>query len=149
MQKLIIAGRVGKDAVLRLTQSGDAVLGFSLAVDNGKDRDGNKRPATWFDCSIWGKRADSLERYIVKGMCLTVEGRPMAREHDGKAYLGCNVQELSFQGGGGSSGQSRDDGAYGGGYGSDGTQGSGYGSGGRPGGGGDEDEIPFREEWRI
>lgn len=152
MQKLIIAGRVGKDAVLRRTQSGDAVLGFSLAVDNGKDRDGNKRPATWFDCSIWGKRAESLERYIVKGMCLTVEGRPTAREHDGKAYQGCNVQELSFQGGGsgGSGGQSRDDGSYGGqgdSYG--GNQGGGYGSGGRPGGGIEDDEIPFAPEVRA
>jgi single-strand DNA-binding protein len=142
MQKLIIAGRVGKDAVLRRTQSGDAVLGFSLAVDNGKDRDGNKRPATWFDCSIWGKRAESLERYIVKGMCLTVEGRPMAREHDGKAYLGCSVQELSFQGGAaGSGGQSRDDGGYGGGQDSyGGNQSSGYGSGSQSI---DDDEIPF------
>ena len=63
MQILIIAGNVGKDAVLRRTQDGEPVLGFSLAVDNGKDKDGNPRAATWFDCSIWGKRAEALETH--------------------------------------------------------------------------------------
>ena len=47
MQVLIIAGNVGKDAVLRHTQSGDDVLGFSVAVNNGKDANGQDRPATW------------------------------------------------------------------------------------------------------
>lgn len=100
MQKLILAGTVGKDAVLRRTQGGDAVLGFSLAVDNGKDKSGEKRPATWFDCSIWGKRAEALERHIAKGSKLALTGRPTAREHDGKAYLGINVDDLTFMGGG-------------------------------------------------
>jgi len=104
MQKLIIAGNVGKDAVLRRTGNGDAVLGFSLAVDNGKDKDGNKRPSTWFDCSIWGKRAEALERHITKGSKLTLIGRPTGREHEGKVYLGISVDDLTFMGGGASSG---------------------------------------------
>lgn len=99
MQVLIIAGNVGKNAELRRTNSGDAVLGFSLAVDNGKDKNGNKRDATWYDCSIWGKRAESLERHITKGTKLTLTGRPTAREHNGKAYLGISVNELTFMGG--------------------------------------------------
>ncbi|MDE0590434.1 single-stranded DNA-binding protein [Halocynthiibacter sp. C4] len=100
MQKLIIAGNVGKDAELRRTQNGDAVLGFSVAVDNGKDKNGNKRETTWIDCSVWGKRAESLENHIKKGIKLTLEGRPTVREHNGKAYLGMSVNELTFQGGG-------------------------------------------------
>ena len=131
MQTLIIAGNVGKDAELRRTQGGDAVLGFSLAVDNGKDRDGNKRPATWFDCSVWGKRAEALQGHITKGTRLTLSGRPTARAHDGKAYLGISVDNLTFMGGSQSGGQQQDQGGYGGGYDS-GSQGSGYGAGGRP-----------------
>jgi single-strand DNA-binding protein len=99
MQILTIAGTVGKDATLRRTQSGDAVLGFSLAVDNGKDANGTKRDATWYDCSIWGKRAESLERHITKGLRLTLTGSPTARAHEGKAYLGIRVNDLTFQGG--------------------------------------------------
>jgi single-strand DNA-binding protein len=100
MQILTIAGTVGKDAVLRTTQGGEPVLSFSLAVDNGKDANGNKRDATWFNCSIWGKRATSLQNHIAKGSKLTLSGRPTARAHDGKAYLGLTVNGLSFQGGG-------------------------------------------------
>ena len=133
MQVLIIAGNVGKDAILRRTNSGDAVLGFSLAVDNGKDRDGNKRDSTWYDCSIWGKRAESLERHITKGTKLTLTGRPTAREHNGKAYLGISVNELTFMGGSSGGGDRGSD--YGG--------GSGGGDYQAPPAQGFDDEIPF------
>lgn len=99
MQLLTIAGNVGKDAVLRRQDGRDPVLNFSIAVDNGKDKDGKQRDATWFDCSIWGKRAESLERHIVKGTKLAVAGRPSARAHEGKAYLGITIDQLTFQGG--------------------------------------------------
>lgn len=100
MQLTIIAGNVGKDAILRTTQGGDNVLNFSVAVDNGKGSQGNKRDATWWDCSIWGKRATSLQNHIAKGTKLTLTGRPSARVHDGKAYLQLSVNELTFMGGG-------------------------------------------------
>lgn len=100
MQILTIAGNVGKDAVLRKTPSGDSVLGFSLAVDNGKDKSGNKRETTWVDCSIWGKRAESLNGHITKGAKLALSGRPTVRAYEGKAYLGLTVDQLTFMGGG-------------------------------------------------
>ena len=160
MQKLVIAGNVGKDAVLRRTQSQDAVLNFTLAVDNGKDASGNDRPATWYDCSIWGKRGEALERHITKGKKLTLFGRPTARAHEGKAYLGITVDDLTFQGGGNQSGERGQSGGgydqspegYGGNH-SQGGYGGGYGgsaSGARTGGvSADlEDDIPFAPEWR-
>lgn len=98
MQILTIAGTVGKDATLRTTGGGDDVLSFSIAVDNGKDANGNKRDATWFDASLWGKRARALAPHITKGTKLALSGRPTARAHDGKAYLGINVDGLTFQG---------------------------------------------------
>ena len=146
MQQLTIAGNVGKDPVLRRTQGGDPILSFSLAVDNGKDKQGNKRDATWYDCSLWGKRAEALERHISKGSKLVLTGRPTVRENNGKAYLGINISELTFMGGG----QQSDGQGSSGGY-SD--QGSGYGAGGQPSNGGygdgyasddiDQDSIPF------
>ena len=46
MEMLIIAGTVGKDAVLRRTQNDDAVLSFSVAVDQGRTRTAkNARPS--------------------------------------------------------------------------------------------------------
>lgn len=132
MQQLILAGTVGRDAELRRTNNGDAVLSFSLAIDNGKDKEGNKRETTWFDCSLWGKRAEALQSYVLKGGKLTVTGRPSAREHNGKVYLSCNVQELTFMGGGNRDAQ------QGGGY-----DQSPQAHGEQSGGSGFDDEIPF------
>jgi single-strand DNA-binding protein len=139
MQKLIIAGTVGRDAELRQTGRGDPVLGFSLAIDNGKDQQDNKRDATWYDCSIWGKRATALQSYITKGSKLTLIGRPTAREHQGKVYMGISVDDLTFMGGGQQGGQ------QGAGY----DQGGGYGQGGQPSSRDMDDEIPFAPEWRA
>lgn len=94
MQIAHIAGNVGKDATLRSLQNGDKVLGFSVAVDNGRDKE-----ATWYDCSVFGKRAESLEQYIRKGTKLALMGRLSVRVHEGKAYMGIAVSELTFQGG--------------------------------------------------
>jgi len=99
MEMLIIAGTVGKDAELRRTNNGDAVLGFSVAVDQGKDKNGQKRETKWYDASLWGKRAESLQSYIVKGTKLTLQGRPTAREYQGKVYMGIAVNDLTFMGG--------------------------------------------------
>ena len=126
MQLLVIAGNVGKDAVLRRTQGGEPVLGFSLAVDNGKDKSGNKRESTWYDCAIWGKRAEALQGYVTKGQRLTLQGRPTTRAHEGKAYLGISVSELTFQS---SKPQGSTQPADQGGYGGDA---GGYGGGGQP-----------------
>ena len=100
MQILMIAGNVGNVKDLKEV-GGDKVLNFSIAVDNGKDKNGEKRDPTWYDCALWGKRAESLAPYIEKGSKLAVNGRPGARAHEGKAYLSLTVNELTFMGGGG------------------------------------------------
>lgn len=139
MQVLHIAGNVGKDAVLRRLQNGDAVLGFSVAVDNGKDKDGNARPPTWYECSLWGKRAESLERYITKGNKLALYGSPSVRVHEGKAYLGLRVDQLTFQGGSQANGDDRR---------GDRSDAPAPQSSGGYSSGPDDDEIPFEMSWR-
>ena len=141
MEQLTIAGTVGKDAELRRTQGGDAILGFSVAVDQGKDRNGQKRDAKWYDASLWGKRAESLQSHITKGTKLVLTGRPTAREYQGKVYMGIAVNDLTFMGGS----QRQDTGGY---SDSTGTT-SGYGGGGRPSDDLDGDRIPFVFEWRV
>lgn len=96
MKQIVIAGRTGKAAELRRTQSGEAVLGFSVAVDDGYGQ--NKR-TLWFDCSLWGKRADGLKDMLPKGKEVTVIGDLSTRDHDGKTYLTVRVNELTLQGG--------------------------------------------------
>lgn len=101
MLTMIAAGRVGGDGELRQTQSGTDVLGFSIAVDNGKDQNGNKLDPTWVRCTIWGNRAKALgeKRIITKGMSLTVTGRPKATSYKDKGTLELSVDNLTFQSG--------------------------------------------------
>lgn len=111
MQLLTIAGNVGNVQPLREAGS-DKVLNFSIAVDNGKDKNGEKRDPLWVRCSLWGKRAESLAPYIAKGSKLTVSGRPGVSVYEGKGSLELTVSELTLMssksdsersGGGGSS----------------------------------------------
>ena len=97
MLNLVAAGRLGAKGELRKTQTGDSVLSFSVAVDNGKDKNGEKRPATWVRCAIWGKRGESLEEYMQKGRSVTVTGRPRASAYENQGQLNLMVNEIVFQ----------------------------------------------------
>ena len=98
-------GRVGKDAIVRYTQSGKAVAGWSLAVDDGW---GQNKQTVWLDCSLWGDRAEKLAPYITKGAQIGVTGSIGTREHDGKTYVTLRVQDVTLLGGKGERGQQQD-----------------------------------------
>lgn len=93
MKLITIAGNIGKDAELRKTQNGDSVASFSVAVSD------RKKETTWFDVSLWGKRAEGLHSYIKKGGQITVMGDLQTREHEGKTYLQISALEVTLQGG--------------------------------------------------
>lgn len=95
MNNWTVAGNVGKDAVLRHTPQGDPVLNFSVGVT---ERKGQENVTLWVDCSLWGKRAESLEQYISKGSKVTVSGQAGVRVHEGKAYMTMRVSDVTLQG---------------------------------------------------
>lgn len=83
--KTIGLARLGRDAELRYTPDGTAVANLSLAVNYGqKGQDGN-RPTQWIDASMWGKQAESLAQYMVKGSvhCFTLSEIHI-EEYDGR-----------------------------------------------------------------
>lgn len=99
MNSIVVAGNVGKDAELRRTPGGDAVLQFSVA-----DNQGREKPTTWWRCSLWGKRAEALSQYVTRGQQVTVVGTVSEREwtdRDGMARksLEVRVTEIALQGG--------------------------------------------------
>ena len=96
MKNITIAGRVGKDATLRSTGK-DNVLSFPVATDDGYGKD---KKTMWFDCSVWGKRGETLESMLSKGTAVTVSGELGMRVHEGNAYLTVNVTNVTLQGGG-------------------------------------------------
>lgn len=64
--------RIGRDVELRRTANGDAVAGLSLAFSYGRKGEDGKRPTQWVDASLWGKRAEALAPYLVKGCLIAV-----------------------------------------------------------------------------
>lgn len=89
-------GRIGKDAVVRNTGNGDAVTGFSLAMDNGW---GDNKVTLWFDASGWGKRYEGAAPYLIKGAQVFVSGELGEREHEGKTYKTIRLNDLQLIGG--------------------------------------------------
>lgn len=95
MNNWTVAGNVGKDAVLRHTPQGDPVLNFSVGVT---ERKGQENVTLWVDCSLWGKRAESLEQYIWKGQKVVVSGQAGVRVYDGNGYMTMRVADVTLQG---------------------------------------------------
>lgn len=72
------SGNIGKDPELRQTQGGTQVLTFSLAVSDRKrnPQSGEWEEVTnWIPCVVFGNRAESLSRFLSKGMKCAVEGK--------------------------------------------------------------------------
>ncbi|WP_417003704.1 single-stranded DNA-binding protein [Adlercreutzia sp.] len=71
-----ISGNLGKAAELRYTGTGLAVVTFSVAVNERKrQQDGSYQDeANWFDCTMFGKRAEALQPYLGKGTKLALVG---------------------------------------------------------------------------
>ena len=96
---ITVAGTLGRDAEVRYLANGDAICGFSVADSQGKDK-----PTIWWNCSLFGKRAESLVQYLVKGQSVTVAGQVTEREYTDKngnqrKSMDIRVSEIALQGG--------------------------------------------------
>lgn len=74
---------------------GTAVVNFSVASSSGY---GDKKVTTWVDCALWGNRATALQQYLTKGQKVAITGEHGTREHDGKTYTTCRVDNVTLIG---------------------------------------------------
>lgn len=93
-------GRLGNDAETRYTSNGNAVCGFSLAVDTGY---GDNKGTLWLRCNLWGKRAEGgIVSYLTKGKQVAVSGELSERtwEQNGeeRKTLELRIAELDLIG---------------------------------------------------
>ena len=94
------AGRLGRDADLKETPSGESVCNFSVAVDVRKN---GEKTTNWIDAAVWGKRGKALHQYLLKGTPVVIVGEISVRQYtakDGtpKAVLTCNVSQITLMG---------------------------------------------------
>lgn len=82
VNKVILVGNLGRDAEVRSTTSGTSVATISIATtDVWNDKTGNKQEKTeWHRVVLWGKTAETLQEYLLKGRQIYVEGRLQTRE---------------------------------------------------------------------
>ena len=75
--KTTIVGRLGRDPEMRYTKTGDvkAVASFSVAVNQGKDAQGNERDPVWYKVVVWQRLAEVCSEYLSKGDLVLVEGQ--------------------------------------------------------------------------
>lgn len=67
MPQLFGLARLGRDAELRYATGGEPVCNLSLAFSYGRKGDDGKRPTQWIDATLWGKLAESIAPYLLKG----------------------------------------------------------------------------------
>lgn len=87
--------RLGKDAELKTTQSGD-LLSLYAAYDVGF---GDKKKAQWIGLTLFGKRAAQVAGMMVKGVqIMATMDEVQVEEYNGKAYLKAKLVEFKFAG---------------------------------------------------
>ncbi len=81
LNKAQIIGRITQDLELKTTPTGRQVLSFSVATNYVyKDQQGQKVEQTEFHNVVsWGKQAEIIAQYFVKGQEIYVEGRLATR----------------------------------------------------------------------
>lgn len=111
VNKVILIGNVGRDPEIRSTASGNQVANLSLATtDSYKDKAGERVETTeWHRLVAFGKLAEIISKYVVKGSKLYIEGKIQTRkwqDQSGQDKYSTEVvvndmQMLDSRGGGG------------------------------------------------
>ena len=85
---VVLVGNLTRNAELKYTNSGMAISTFSLAVNQRRKKDEQwVDEAHFFDIEYFGKAAEAVNQYLVKGKQVGVEGslRQDRWEKDGQA----------------------------------------------------------------
>jgi single-strand DNA-binding protein len=155
INRVILVGRLTRDSELKYTSGGAPVSKFGVAVNRRrKVGDQWEEEANFFDVVVWGRTAEALSQYLVRGKQVGIEGelRQDRWEQDGQKrsrveIVATNIMLLGGRGeGGGGGGPSAGRSAVAPGAPAGGGGAGGGGGGGQPGpeGADDfEDDIPF------
>ena len=85
MNLVLISGRLTKDPEIRYTTGTQmAVAVFTLAIDRGKDKNGEDMGADFPRVTVFGKQAENCERYLAKGCRVAVQGKIQTGSYEDK-----------------------------------------------------------------
>lgn len=85
MNSVQLIGRITKDVEIRYNAgSQTAVASFTIAIDRGKDKNGESRGADFPRITAFGRTAEMLEKWARKGNRIAVEGRIQTGSYQNK-----------------------------------------------------------------
>lgn len=100
INRVILVGRLTRDAELRYTGGGMAVCKFSIAI-NRRKRSGERweDEAHFFDIVLFGKQGEAINQYLVKGKQVGIDGelRQNRWEQDGQARSKVEIAAFNVQ----------------------------------------------------
>ncbi len=74
MNNVSLIGRLTTAPELKYTQSGTAYTRFSVAVDRAYTKQGEERQTDFINIVAWGKTAEFICKYFVKGQRIGITG---------------------------------------------------------------------------
>ena len=89
-------GRLTADPVLRSTKSGSAVAVFSVATNRvWNDKNNQKQEEVeYHNIVVWGRQAEIVSKFLVKGQIALIEGRMSTRNYEDKTGVKKYVTEI-------------------------------------------------------
>ena len=95
MNSVALIGRLTKDPEVRyISENQTAVATFSIAINRGKDKNGQDRGADFPRVTVFGRQAENCERYLDKGRLVGIQGRIKTssyKDRDGKTVYTTDV----------------------------------------------------------
>lgn len=82
-------GRLTSNPELRVTQSGKSVANFKIAINRNFNDE-----TDFFNCVAWGKLAENIANYVIKGQRVAVTGRLQSRKYDDKQGITRYIVEI-------------------------------------------------------
>jgi single-strand DNA-binding protein len=84
--KVQLIGHVGNDPEIKTFDGGKKLAKLSIATNESYKNDkGEKVEETqWHNLIAWGKTADIIEKYVVKGKEIAIEGKLTHKSYDDK-----------------------------------------------------------------
>ena len=85
MNLVVLQGRLTKEPIVRYTPDSQlAIASFSVAVDRGKNKNGEDMGADFIPVKVFGKQAENCERYLAKGCRVAVQGKIQTGSYEDK-----------------------------------------------------------------
>lgn len=95
MNSVVLIGRLTKSPEVRyISENQTAVATFSVAINRGKDKNGQDRGTDFPRVTVFGRQAENCERFLDKGRLVGIQGRLQTgsyKDKDGKTVYTTDV----------------------------------------------------------